>query len=254
MSPQDGYFIDAATDIDPATDEFIGFSRVDSSGQKVPGHGARVHHGAASHLLSDDNGSEFARLTTQGEYYVVVTSPTRFKLASTLDRACRRHSGHRPRAGRRRHGLEHVLNFVQRVAGEPGRRFGRLRRQSIQFAAPHGFLQWSTAVYSYAAGGSPIGGLANAAISPSWWTTTRSSWRRPFDDALQGVARDFRAVSVRQDVTLVKHSDNKIYRYVGPDQALLLSDDRLCPRRELGRHRRIPTHLHSCPTPPAIGT
>src|SRR5262245_46257817 len=140
LSPANAYFVDPATNINPTTDEFTGFSTVDSSNVFHPGTMHGLVTGQAVTYFADDNGTELDGLTTQGEYYVIVTSPTTFKLASTLDRAARGQADvDLTAADLQNPGHHHVLNFVTRAPASVTRTVSAAdyAASRITFAQPH---------------------------------------------------------------------------------------------------------------------
>src|SRR5262249_42734992 len=92
----------------------------------------------------------------------------------------------------------------------------------ITFAAPHGL--YTGELLNYSSSGALVVGLKNRGYFAIVVDPNTIQLAETYDDAIHGIARNFKAVSLIQNVTEVKHTDGKVYKYIGTAEgAVLLS-------------------------------
>ena len=222
LSAQGGVFIDAQKDIDIDTDEFIVENHGFTTGQAI------TYFSDATGDQEGDNGKEFSDLTSQGQYYVVVTGTNRFKLAATLDRAVAGIADIDLVEIDKGTGSAHLLNYVQR--SQQQKTFNGTSASVVDLANNqitinnHGFATGQ--VINYSTSGTSIGALGERGFYAIVIDENTLQLASTLDDALAGEARQFNTVSVlvgsgSTPSTLVKKG-RTVYEYIGSDTDLYL--------------------------------
>jgi len=207
LSPQDAYVINSATDIDPDSNEFI-----------VADHGFTT--GEQISYTADPEGEEFDGMTSGADYYVVVTSPDTFQLASNLNRAVDEAADIDLVESDLDAGSSQLFGYVD--LGQGTTMFDAASADVVdlddsQFTiADHGFF--TAQILNYATdGGDAIGALTDRGFFAIVTGDDTFQLADTWDDAVLGVARDFGDVEGVPGSTLVRDvTSNLVYQYIGP--------------------------------------